>query len=48
MELNELILLAAAALLASDPLQRPDVAVLRAKELWFEIMQQAGKVEKTQ
>jgi hypothetical protein len=41
MELNELILLAAAALLASDPLQRPDVAVRRAKGLWLEVVKQA-------
>ncbi len=49
MELNELFLLAAAPLLASDPLQRLDVAVRRAKELWFEIMKQSRKDrEKTQ
>lgn len=40
MELNDIILLAAASLLAADPLQRPVVAVKRAKELWLEVLKQ--------
>jgi hypothetical protein len=40
MELNDMVFLAAATLLSTDELQRPALAVKRAKELWDEVLKQ--------